>query len=460
MPLARRVIAVVSCAAVATVGFTDTTVSADQVPAVSVGFGPGLRVPDVGSPCVGLLELVVPGTTDTWCSHGGDATPEPSTQPAPDTTPNATSTATPQSATAPTSPPPPPPAGAVFCYGDGASGPRVELLYVHATGVPDRYAAVFDELHAIAAGADAVFNRSAQETGATRHLRFAVTGSCRPVIHDVAVPATGDDAFSDTIAAVRAAGFTRVDRKYVMFVDSGVYCGIATMPPDSRPWSNNLSLFGTGYARVDRGCWSPHVTAHEILHELGGVHDGAPHSSGAGHCYDEDDVMCYADGGPYFSNGGALTYPCTTSESRLDCGHDDYYLAGDATGGYLLDHWNTAQSAFLETRDGTTSSPGPALSPPFLAAPPPASQEWDGTAMPFEEYEMFVDTAAGEATATVITDNEITVTVRLEDGTVLGRRHNTGSFTIPVVVGRTRIFFDVADGIASNYSLTFSYPPR
>ena len=85
---------------------------------------------------------------------------------------------------------------------------------------------------------------------------------------------------------------------------------------------------------------------HEMGHNLGAVQGGAPHSTGtvgsqvAGHCTDEWDVMCYADGG----SNNALTHPCPqrsdTVTETFDCGGDDYFNPAPAAGSWLASHWN------------------------------------------------------------------------------------------------------------------------
>ena len=55
------------------------------------------------------------------------------------------------------------------------------------------------------------------------------------------------------------------------------------------------------------------TTLHELLHTLGGVAPGQPHSTFSNHCWQEFDVLCYANDG----NGGyGNAESCTGSQSR------------------------------------------------------------------------------------------------------------------------------------------------
>jgi hypothetical protein len=184
------------------------------------------------------------------------------------------------------------------------------------------------------------------------------------VVLEVALSIASVVGFEAMINQLYSAGFDRYDRRYVVWVDiEGYYCGIAMSTVDERPTQDNImngvSDAGLGLmARIDLPCWgvpAPNtlVEAHEITHTLGAVQPNAPHSSSVvhpdgsvdfyGHCTDEYDIMCYADGTPK-----PLTFTCGTSYERLlDCHHDDYFHTAPASGTYLGTHWNTAMSSFL-----------------------------------------------------------------------------------------------------------------
>lgn len=258
----------------------------------------------------------------------------------------------------------------VQCSGDGTSGYRVQAMYVVEANKTNRYAALLPTLRTWAAGTDDVVNRSAALTGGVRHLRYVTEpgagGTCVASILNVTVPAGSMSSFGATVSAVQALGYTNPARKYLMWTDATVLCGVASMyTSDSASQSNPNNGGYPQYARVDSGCWglgngtNQHsVEAHEIMHTLGGVQSSAPHSTKVGHCWDESDTMCYADGGAY-----AMKQICPAgNEFFFDCGNDDYFSTYPSAGSYLATHWNAADSRFLigggdGTGGGTLGTP-------------------------------------------------------------------------------------------------------
>lgn len=261
---------------------------------------------------------------------GGKTKPSPSPSPTPSPVPTTTSTTT--TTTVPTG---------ARC---GTDGNRVQAVYAVASDVADSYTTLLPSMLRWAAVADDVFARSAAETGGVRRVRYVTDAACVPTVVKVVLSPTGDDSFSNTITELRAAGLNRVDRKYMVWVDSTVYCGIGNIKGDDRPGADNANNVGPSYGRTDRGCWGGYTEAHELMHNIGGVQLSAPHSTGAWHCTDEYDRMCYRE------NNAVMTYACPQEhDSFFDCNHDDYYSTAPAAGTYLSTHWNAASSAFLAT---------------------------------------------------------------------------------------------------------------
>jgi hypothetical protein len=145
----------------------------------------------------------------------------------------------------------------------------------------------------------------------------------------------------------------------------------------------------------------------------------------------------------------------------FDCNHDDYFVAGaPAPRTYIANHWNAARNGFLETRDGSTTFPGPTLAPPALAEPPPEVVHWDGMCAPGQVNEYELNVAEGTLTTSLRVDRDTTVSIYGPDGVILDRRTGSGTVQSQIHVARETVTIRVSDGIASQYTLTVSYPPR
>jgi hypothetical protein len=244
----------------------------------------------------------------------------------------------------------------VPCGGDGTSGYRVQPMYVVEAGRPNRFSALRSSFQLWAAGVDDVINRSAALTGGVRDIRYvtapASSGTgCVAHVLNVTVPAGSLTSFDATINALAALGYKDKTRKYLIWADATALCGIATLYPYNSAAQTNPNNGGyPQYARIDSGCWgsgdgSYHgsVEAHELTHTLGSVLSGAPHATPAGHCWDDADTMCYADGGPH-----PMVQVCPAyREYLLDCNSDDYFSTSPPSGSWLSGHWNVADSRFL-----------------------------------------------------------------------------------------------------------------
>ena len=183
----------------------------------------------------------------------------------------------------------------VACEGDGRSGKRVQVLYLHEFGTPSRYTDFLGSMRTWTAGVDQIMDESAGETGGSRHIRFVTTPQCRVDVSEVQLPPDGLSSFATSIRALRTLGYNRTDRKYLMFADKNVYCGIATYIADTRAGMGNRNNGGPSYGRVDSGCWSSVMAARELTQMLGAVLANSPNSNGVGGCLDEYDLLCGED---------------------------------------------------------------------------------------------------------------------------------------------------------------------
>jgi hypothetical protein len=253
----------------------------------------------------------------------------------------------------------------VACEGDGRSGKRVQVLYLHEYGTSSRYTDFLGSIRTWSAGVDQIFDQSAGETGGSRHIRFVTTPQCRVDVAEVQLPADDLGSLTASIKALTTLGYNRTDRKYLMFADTKVYCGISTYVADQHAGLGNRNNGGPSYGRVDAGCWSSSMAAHELTTSLGAVLMDSPNASGAGGCLDEYDLLCGKD-----RSGKPVRNVCPKKhENRLDCGHDDYFNTNPKPGSYLARNWNIAQSDFLLRSDGGSDIPDAAGAPEVTATP-------------------------------------------------------------------------------------------
>ncbi|WP_246002081.1 RICIN domain-containing protein [Allorhizocola rhizosphaerae] len=235
----------------------------------------------------------------------------------------------------------------VVCDGDGVTGKRVQLLYVHGDDQPSRYTQIVGTFQSYASDTDDAFVEAARRLGGgVRHVRYVTGPDCRPTVDQVPVPSFALPRFGSIALALRNAGYNRVDRKYVVWAESTEAGCAAAGTDDERPGPDNPINSGPHYAVLSSGCWGGwDFLGHELLHVLGAVGAGAPHGNGGGgHCWDQRDVMCYDDTGSHPENVRQI---CAGMKYQLDCNGDDYFHTSPAAGTYLATHWNVANSEFL-----------------------------------------------------------------------------------------------------------------
>ncbi|WP_104083947.1 Ig-like domain-containing protein [Cryobacterium sp. Y11] len=248
-----------------------------------------------------------------------------------------------------------------LCSTDGVSGKRIEVIYGVPQDRPNRYSTILAPLRDVMRQVNN--NLEAADAASSQNYRFLCANGADVTVRNVTLLPVGADAsftFDNYVASLQnqvAYGLGPVDyiannRLYIAFIDQvqGAYPfgGQGELSIDDRP-NPAVNVNNDARPRYSMSVFlDMPVIAHEIGHNLGAVQYSAPHSSEAGHCFDESDLMCYNDGGPYFARGGVLTFSCASVASAIDCRDEDYYFPGTPpASNYLATHWNTANSGFL-----------------------------------------------------------------------------------------------------------------
>jgi hypothetical protein len=158
------------------------------------------------------------------------------------------------------------------CIGDGSSGYRMEAIYAIAgpsSTRPDRY----DQLAPVIRSSYAPYvewqyRTTASENGAAAHVPFVTTpdaSGCALVVRHEVLTAAGDDSFSNTISELKARGYNRTDRRYMVWMDANVLCGIGQIYRDNQPGQANANNgYYTAFGRSDAGCWG-YSEGHELM---------------------------------------------------------------------------------------------------------------------------------------------------------------------------------------------------
>jgi pre-peptidase len=246
------------------------------------------------------------------------------------------------------------------------------VLYARPAAASDRYATVKAQIQASMRRVNAVLNEASLASGnTTGDYKVLCDGSGQIAVGQFTNAASS--SLTDIINAATAAGFNKPNVNYSIFYDgsgpSGT-CGIGTLYWDERLTSNNYNNLGGGFATSYAGCWEM-IPMHENGHNMGAVQFYAPNGTGSGaHCQDEQDVMCYADGGSRFTG---LIQRCT-DEVKFDCGYDDYFDSAPETGEYLANHWNLGSPLNRFIKFGSSGgTPPPPPPPPPPPDPDPSS---------------------------------------------------------------------------------------
>jgi hypothetical protein len=233
---------------------------------------------------------------------------------------------------------------------------KVRVLYVVTQGRADRYTALRPVLRAKTERADYWLFKSARDTDGSRHFRFACSADKIEIVK-VVLSNSADLSYGHTINALRNAGYSASNRKYLAYLDwserdpgqdvrDPSICGRGEIADDDRPGAinlnNNGNMFAVGYLKSNCGesSWAK-LAMHELGHIMGAVQDSAPRhdTQNPGHPSDAYDRMAYGPG---------TTIVCSPQwrDARYDCNSNDYFDTSPGSG-YLSDHWNIADNAFL-----------------------------------------------------------------------------------------------------------------
>ena len=282
--------------------------------------------------------------------------------------------------------------------------PRVQLYYAHFQGQSDNFSSIAPDIQQQFVSVDRDFLNYDASTffGVNLHLFVECNSSNQPVVHDIALSTTlGGSNFSTIVGDMIHAGYCQVSQggscsgsgpvHYWVYTDGNPeaalgYAGQSSVVGDDTASPGNAINSADAYS-VNYGycefpatgtstCDAPvdaqipgfggQIFAHENGHAMGAVQLSAPDSTGAWHCTDGLDVMCYDDGGPNSAAyTGSLCGDTANGTPRFDCRFTDYFNPAPAPGSYLASHWNIAntndrwlsfQVAATSTSLGTSST--------------------------------------------------------------------------------------------------------
>ena len=248
------------------------------------------------------------------------------------------------------------------------------VLYAYRTGQPNRVDAVKADIQASIRRINAVLNvDSLASGGGNADYRVLCDGDDQIQV-DAFSTSAGATSLASVTNSAKADGFDDPDVDYTIFFDYDhpQYCGVGHYSDDESLAASNVNNRGGDYGMTYDGCWLGATPMHENGHNQGAVQYNAPFSTGDGaHCWDENDVMCYADGGNLYP--GQLLNRCT-DRLYFDCGFDSYFDAAPEACEYLATHWNIGSrlNRFVEFGGPEESIPAECPAAPEPTPDPPA----------------------------------------------------------------------------------------
>ncbi len=241
-----------------------------------------------------------------------------------------------------------------------ATQPHHHVIYAFAADQTDRFADMADRIRTLIALANGQLQKDAAEFGAEVSLPFLCDEGRVLVSRAPLTTSRNADSFASIVSDVKGLGFSSSLAKYWIWYEdcpSICYGGQGNFRLDDRLLATNYNNAGGSYG-ITYAVNGFSTMLHENGHNMGAVQYSAPHSSGAAHCNDGMDIMCYDDDG---SKSAYSSTVCVVT--AYDCNHDDYFHPDPPAGNYLATHWNIASSLNKFVRTGNVPDP-----PSFPAA--------------------------------------------------------------------------------------------
>lgn len=263
---------------------------------------------------------------------------------------------------------------------------RVVAIYAYPSDAPNRSSTYIPYIRQQFQDSNNLISSTAANFGVSLSLKVACDpdGQITVKVVQMGFPRSQTDV-EPVLNDLGSKGYSVTgQRNWIWFDGDTCGGGVALGFNDDRPGVENSLNNAIGYAISWGNCPYTYIL-HEGTHEMGAVPSSAPHSTGAGHCTDDSDVMCYNDGGPNAGSYRSNVCPGTGLDDFYDCNNDDYFHPNPPVGSYLASHWNIAGCNNLTiVRSGCgTSSPTPTrTSTQIVGASPTATRTRTPTAGP------------------------------------------------------------------------------
>jgi hypothetical protein len=223
---------------------------------------------------------------------------------------------------------------------------RIQLVYLIPAGAPDASGTMVPLIRQHFVQSNAMVSNRAAEYGGDLALRVLCDSAGQPAVR--VLRGSGTDSSIGAIDQEIARQGQRITGQdnVVYWGDGGCGGGVAYGSGDTRPGVENNVNNAPGIAVVYGRCPFTYML-HEQGHSMGAVLPNTPNTSGAGHCNDDADVMCYRDGGPRSGNYRANVCPSPNGnlDYYWDCNVNDYFHPNPSAGSFLATSWNLASCA-------------------------------------------------------------------------------------------------------------------